>query len=87
MGLSETVPLTGDQIAAAAYSLPPLEPQALSLGIVVVSVILAVITLFVACLRICVRLGLLKSIARVWKTEDYLFVLALVGRFIVLCVA
>lgn len=85
MGPSDAVPLTGQQIAAAAYALPPLEPKQLSLSIVVVSVILAIVTLFVACLRVWVRLGLLKGLSRVWKTEDYLFVSALVGRPIVLC--
>ncbi|KAF1923839.1 uncharacterized protein M421DRAFT_302964 [Didymella exigua CBS 183.55] len=74
----DTAPLTGQEIASAAYVLPPLQPQGLSLGIVAVSILLAIITLLVACLRIWVRLGLLTGLTRVWKTEDYLFVLALV---------
>ena len=79
MTASGAVPLTGQQIAATAYALPSLSLQGLSMSIVVVSVILAIVTFLVACLRIWVRLGLLHGLSRVWKTEDYLFVSALVS--------
>lgn len=84
MALPDTVSLTGQQLAAAAYVLTPLEPRGLSLGIVVVSILLAIVTLLVACLRIWVRMGLLTGLVRVWKTEDYLFVLGLVSLFFIL---
>jgi hypothetical protein len=70
---------SGDQIAATAYALPPLTPQGLSLAIVVVSILLAIITTVVVCLRIWVRTGMSGAFNRVWNTEDYLLALGFVS--------
>lgn len=79
MAASSAVPLTGQQIATAAYASPSLGPKGLSMSIVIVSIIPAMVTLLVACLRVWVRLGLLHGLSRVWKTEAYLFASALVS--------
>ena len=70
---------SGAQLAAAAYALPPLTPKGLSLGIVVFSILFAIITTAVACLRIWVRMGMSGSITRTWGVEDYFFVLGFVS--------
>lgn len=79
MPASNPVELSGEQIAVAAYALPPLKLRGFSLGTVLLSIILAGVTLLVAFLRIWVRLGLSNGLIRVWKLEDYLFVIALVS--------
>ena len=84
MSTSDAAPLTGQHLAAAAYAPLTLKLRGLSLGIVVMSIFLAAVALLVACLRIWVRLGLLTSLTRIWKIEDYLLVLALVSPNITL---
>lgn len=80
MTTPDSTPLTGQQISAAAYALPPLELHGLSLAILVVSALLAIFTVAIAGLRIWVRLGLISGLTRVWKIEDYLLVLSLVSN-------
>ncbi|KAJ8116626.1 hypothetical protein OPT61_g1990 [Boeremia exigua] len=70
--------LSGEQIAAIAYALPTLAPQGLALGIVVASILLAVVTTIVVCLRIWVRMGLSGALDKTWSTEDYLLVMGFI---------
>lgn len=70
---------SGQQLAASADALQLLSPQGLSLGIVVVSILLAIVTTIVVCLRVWVRTGMSGAFNRVWNTEDYLLVLSFVS--------
>lgn len=74
---------SGEQIAASANDLQLLSPRGLSLGIVVVSVLLAIITTIVVCLRVWVRTGMAGAFNQVWNTEDYLLVLGFVSTIVV----
>ncbi len=84
MAAPATDSLSGEQIADIAYTLPTLTPRGLSLGIVVASITLAVITTVVVSLRIWVRTGLSRALGRIWKIEDYLLVVGFVSLALLL---
>ncbi|KAH9904942.1 hypothetical protein F4778DRAFT_731248 [Xylariomycetidae sp. FL2044] len=67
--------LSGEQIAAMAYALPPFEPRGLGRAIEVVAVLMGVIVTVIVGLRLAVRAGYSRLQRRTWGIDDYLVVL------------
>lgn len=70
---------TGEALSALAYTLPPLTPHGFGLTIEVISILLAIISVIVVCLRVYVRTGLSGAINRFWGVDDYLVVIGFVS--------
>ncbi|ORY57767.1 uncharacterized protein BCR38DRAFT_353944 [Pseudomassariella vexata] len=67
--------LTGEQIAALAYALPPLEPEGLCYFVEIISIIIGVIATIVVGLRVWIRAGLSGATKRIWGVDDYLVII------------
>lgn len=66
--------MTGEEIAAYAYSLPPLTPKGLGPGVIFVALLMGVTSLLVVSLRAWVRAGYSGASTRTWGPDDYLAV-------------
>ncbi|GKT60228.1 integral membrane protein [Colletotrichum tofieldiae] len=69
--------MTGEQIQAIAYELPPLDPKGLAAGVEFVAIVLGIISVIIVSLRIYVRAGLSGASTALWGIEDYLAVVGL----------
>jgi hypothetical protein len=75
-----STPLTGEQVSAYAYTLPPLEPAQLGVAVEATAITFGVISTLAAGARIWVRLGLTGAGSKAWGIDDYLFVLGFVSK-------
>ncbi|KAI0018203.1 hypothetical protein F4780DRAFT_752443 [Xylariomycetidae sp. FL0641] len=68
-------PPTGEQIAAMAYALPPVQVQDLALAVEVTAIVLGVLSASIVGLRIWVRAGFSGAVNRTWGMDDWLCVI------------
>ena len=68
----------GAALSAAAYAQPPIRPEGLALGLIIVIWVTAVIATIVVGLRVYVRAWMLRR-AKVWGWEDTFAVMGYVS--------
>jgi hypothetical protein len=67
--------MTGEQIQALAYDLPPVTPKGLGPAVEITAIFFGIICVIVVALRIYVRAGLSGASVNHWGVEDYLVVI------------
>lgn len=70
--------MSGAQVSALAYALPPLQPRGLGKVVEVTAILLGIFTTIIVALRVYVRAGFSGAAGRVWGIDDYLVILAYV---------
>lgn len=73
-----TSSMTGEQVAALAYSQPPIQPEGFALATEMVAIVLGVIATLVVGLRLYVRLSSAIS-GKAWGVDDYLATIGFVS--------
>jgi hypothetical protein len=71
--------MTGEQIQALAYDLPPVTPKGLGPAVEITAIFFGIICVIVVALRIYVRAGLSGASVNHWGVEDYLVVIGAVS--------
>jgi hypothetical protein len=71
--------LTGGQIQALAYELPPVSPKGLGPAVEITAILFGIICVIVVALRVYVRAGLSGASVNHWGLEDYLVVIGAVS--------
>ena len=70
---------SGEQLAAVASALPPLDPHGLGVVVEVLSICFATVATISLALRVYVRAGLARTTANLWGVDDVLAVLGFVS--------